>query len=95
MSHPATAGRTRTPAVVVRASSMYSLCSLPEWLHGVVLARVLTDELTRATGRPREQLPGTVLTVVAWLGAATDEELDLRDWRSGTGSAAALSRRGP
>lgn len=86
MSHQS-AGHTRTSAVVMRVGPEHVLLSLPEWFQGVVLARALTSELVRATGRTREQLRGAALTVAARLDAAAEDELDLRDWRPGSPDA--------
>lgn len=70
----------QTWATVIRAGDTTTLVSLVDWYGGHILAPVDTRIIETATGKPREQLPDTRLSVMARLTARSAEQLDLQQW---------------
>lgn len=70
----------RTRATVIRAGRNETMVALDDWYGGQILAPVDTQIIEAATGKPREQLPDTQLSVMARLTAQSAEQLDLQQW---------------
>lgn len=74
-------GHVHTRAAVIRAGDTTTLLSVEGWFGGQILAPADTGIIETATGKPRQDLPGTQLSVMARLAARSAEELDLRQWK--------------
>ncbi|MER6572324.1 hypothetical protein ABT288_40675 [Streptomyces sp. NPDC001093] len=72
-------------AAVIRASYDTTLASLENSHQGQILAPVDASIIETVAGKPRRELPGTQLWVMARLASQSAEELHLQQWQPCSG----------